>query len=504
MTFYPVFLNLRGRRAVVIGGGAVAEQKVRGLRAAGAHVTVVSPETTVGLSTVAAENGIELRRRPYRAGDLAGAWLAIAATDDRGVNASVWAEAERAGVPLNAVDDVEHCSFIAPAIHREGDITIAVSTSGKSPALAARLRRRIAHLIGGAEARFCALLGELRPDLAARVPDVRTRTALWYRIVDSDAIEFVRRGDEEGARTWIDELVTEVGPLASRLKPRLGPAAEAALPVYGQCRAASSLADSEPGVVYLVGAGPGDPGLITARGLEILRSADVLVYDRLVAPSLVAEAPPGAECVFVGKRPHGVTGDRAQDEINALLVDRARRGLTVVRLKGGDPFVFGRGAEECEALHAAGVPFHVVPGVTSAVAVPAAAGIPVTHRRLASAFAVITGHECDGVSSLDWESLARVPTLVVLMGLSALPEITARLLAHGADPDTPTAVIASGTLPAQRTVVATLATLADRIAEEGLEPPATVVIGEVVRVRELLSAEAVGLTHPARGLVSQA
>ena len=504
MTFYPVFLNLRGRRAVVIGGGAVAEQKVRGLLAAGAHVTVVSPETTVGLSTLAAENGIELRRRPYRAGDLAGAWLAIAATDDRTVNASVWAEAERAGVPLNAVDDVEHCSFIAPAIHREGDITVAVSTSGKSPALAARLRRRIANMIGGAEARFCALLGELRPDLAARVPDARTRTALWYRIVDSDAIEFVRRGDEKGARTWIDELVTEVGPLESRLKPRLGPAAEGALPVYGQSRAASSLADSEPGVVYLVGAGPGDPGLITARGLEILRSADVLVYDRLVAPSLVAEAPPGAECVFVGKRPHGGKGDRAQDEINALLVDRARRGLTVVRLKGGDPFVFGRGAEECEALHAAGVPFHVVPGVTSAVAVPAAAGIPVTHRRLASAFAVVTGHECDGVSNLDWESLARVPTLVVLMGLSALPEITARLLAHGADPDTPAAVIASGTLPAQRTVVATLATLADRIAEEGLEPPATVVIGEVVRVRELLSAEAVGLTHPAPRLVSQA
>jgi len=258
-----------------------------------------------------------------------------------------------------------------------------------------------------------------------------------------------------------------------------------------------------PGTVYLVGAGPGDPGLITAKGLELLRSADVVVYDRLVAPSLVAEAPPKAERVFVGKAPHGGGADRAQDEINALLVDRARRGLMVVRLKGGDPFVFGRGAEECEALQAAGVPFHVVPGVTSAIAVPAAAGIPVTHRQVASAFAVVTGHECDGVSSLDWEALARVPTLVVLMGLSALPEITARLLEHGADPDTPAAVIASGTLPTQRTVVATLATLADRVAEEGLEPPATVVVGEVVRVRELLSAEATGLTHPARRLVSQ-
>jgi len=503
VTFYPVFLDLRGRRAVVIGGGAVAEQKVLGLLSAGAHVTVVSPETTPRLAELAAAGGIDLRRRPYRSGDLAGARLAIAGTDDRVANAAVWAEAEREGVLVNAVDDLDHCSFIAPAIHREGDITVAVSTSGKSPALAARLRQRVARLVGPAEARLCELLGELRPELAARVPDTRARTALWYRIVDSDVIEFVRRGDTEGARERIENLVSEVRPLESRLKPRLGPAAEAALPVYGQSRAASSLADGEPGVVYLVGAGPGDPGLITARGLEILRSADVVVYDRLVAPALVDEAPRTAERVFVGKRSHGETADRAQHEINALLVDRARRGLTVVRLKGGDPFVFGRGAEECEALHVARVPFHVVPGVTSAIAAPAAAGIPVTHRRLASAFAVVTGHECDGASNLDWEALARVPTLVVLMGLSALPEITARLLAHGAHADTPAAAIANGTLPSQRTVVGTLATLAARVQEEGLEPPATVVVGEVVRVRELLGAEVVGLTHPARRLVSQ-
>jgi uroporphyrin-III C-methyltransferase len=212
------------------------------------------------------------------------------------------------------------------------------------------------------------------------------------------------------------------------------------------------------------------------------------VYDRLVAPSLVAEAPPAAERIFAGKGPHGAGFE--QEDINALLVDRAQRGLRVVRLKGGDPFVFGRGAEECEALRAAGVAFQVVPGVTSATAVPAAAGIPVTHRGVASAFAVVTGHECDGGSGLDWEVLARVPTLVVLMGLTALPEITARLLAHGAAADTPAAVIASGTLPAQRTVVGTLDTIAALVAAAGLEAPATVVIGEVVRVRELLSAEA--------------
>ena len=474
---------------MVIGGGTVAEQKVLGLLTAGAHVTVVSPETTLRLADLAASAGIDLRRRSYRAGDLAGAWLAIAATDDRTANAAVWAEAERLGVPLNAVDDLDHCSFIAPAIHREGDITVAVSTSGKSPALAARLRQRAARLVGPAEARLCELLGELRPELAARVPDTRARTALWYRIIDSDVIELVRGGDTEGARRRIDELVDEVEPHESRLKPRLGSAHKRAqhLPLQRQGRAASSLADEETGVVYLVGAGPGDPGLITAKGLAILRSADVVVYDRLVAPSLVAEAPPAAERVFVGKRAHGMGAGVEQADINALLVDRARDGRTVVRLKGGDPFVFGRGAEECEALRAAGVPFHVVPGVTSATAVPAAAGIPVTDRRLASAFAVVTGHECDGPSDLDWEALARMPTLVLLMGLSALPEVTARLLASGADPDTPAAVIASGTLPAQQTVVGTLATIAVVAAEARLEPPATVVVGEVVRAAGAMS-----------------
>jgi uroporphyrin-III C-methyltransferase / precorrin-2 dehydrogenase / sirohydrochlorin ferrochelatase len=487
--FYPVFLDLRGRRAVVIGGGTVAEQKVRGLLASGAHVTLVSPETTQGLTDLAARGEIDLRRRPYRHGDLAGAWLAIAATDNRVVNAAAWAEAERLGVPFNAVDDIEHCSFIAPAIHREGDITVTVSTAGKSPALAVRLRDRIARLIGRAEGELCEILGELRPELVERVPDARARTALWYRIVDSDVIEFVRRGDTEGARRRIDDLVDEVD-----LGPRLGCTAEAALPVHGPVRAASSLANPETGVVYLVGAGPGDPGLITAKGLELLRVADVVVYDRLVSPALVAEAPPSAERVFVGKHAHG-TG-AVQEDINALLVDRARRGLSVVRLKGGDPFVFGRGAEECEVLHAARVPFKVIPGVTSATAAPAAAGIPVTYRRLASAFAVVTGHECDGPSDLDWEALARMPTLVVLMGLRALPDLAKRLVAHGARSDTPAAVIASGTLPAQRVVAGTLGSIAALAAEAGLEPPATLVVGEVVQVRRSSGGdlERVGVT----------
>ncbi len=240
------------------------------------------------------------------------------------------------------------------------------------------------------------------------------------------------------------------------------------------------------GIVYLVGAGPGDPRLITVRGLEILRASDVVVYDRLVNPALLEEAPARAERIPVGKRPgrHSIS----QEAINALLIARARAGLTVTRLKGGDPFVFGRGGEECEALHAAGVRFEVVPGVTSAIAVPALAGIPVTHRRHASAFAVVTGHQCDSASTVDWEALARMPTLVVLMGLRALAEIARTLLAHGAHPSTPAAVVSRGTMPDERTVTGTLATIAGRAEDAALEPPAILIVGDVVRVRETLRA----------------
>ncbi len=242
--------------------------------------------------------------------------------------------------------------------------------------------------------------------------------------------------------------------------------------------------DRRPGTVYLVGAGPGDPGLMTVRGMRALRAADVVVYDRLVHRALLDEAPPWAERIFAGKEPGQPCLPQAA--IHEMLVQRAREGKMVVRLKGGDPFVFGRGGEECEALRAAGIRFEVVPGVTSAIAVPAFAGIPVTHREHASAFAVVTGHQRDGASDLDWSALARIPTLVVLMGLHRLPEIAARLVAHGADPATPAAVVARGTLPEQRLVVGTLRTIAERIQQAGIEPPATLVVGAVVHLHETL------------------
>lgn len=232
-----------------------------------------------------------------------------------------------------------------------------------------------------------------------------------------------------------------------------------------------------PGTVYLVGAGPGDPELITVKGLQLLRQADVVAYDRLVHPLLLQQAPFGCECIPVHEEPY-----RSQEAICALLVERARAGRVVVRLKGGDPFVFGRGGEELVALRQAGVPAEVVPGVTAAVAVPASAGIPVTHRSVAWGFAVVTGHRASGEEQPDWEALARIPTLVVLMGLGRLSAITGALIGHGADPATPACAISMGTTSLQRAVVATLGNLAARVEQAELQPPCTVVVGEVVRL----------------------
>ena len=238
------------------------------------------------------------------------------------------------------------------------------------------------------------------------------------------------------------------------------------------------------GTVYLVGAGPGDPGLMTVRGLELLRNADVVVYDRLVNPILLEKAPPQAQRISAGK----LAGfhQLPQEEINGILIAEARSGRRVVRLKGGDPFVFGRGAEEAEALREAGIPFEVVPGVSSAVAVPAYAGIPLTHRRLSSSFAVLTGHEaCKAAPSVDWSRLATaVDTLVVLMGLKALPWIVAQLVGHGRSPETPVALIRSGTMPEQDIVTGTLADIVDKAV--GFEPPVVVVIGDVVTLADKL------------------
>ena len=473
--YYPVLLDLRGRRAVVIGGGTVAEGKIGPLLEAGAVVTVIAPVLTAGLSLRARECRVAHLARRYLQGDLAGAHLAIAATDDAEVNHAVHAEAESRRIPINVVDDPPYCSFILPSILRRGDLVVAVSTSGHAPALAVRIRERLERELGEEYGRFLELAGEIRAPLAARFPDFQIRKRLWYRLVDSDVLGLLRAGDEARARQRMVEIMGVDAP---------------GRPAQDRRRESNGGQPARPqpaGIVYLVGAGPGDPKLITARGLELLRRADVVVYDRLVSHVLLDEAPADAELVDAGKAPGGHC--MPQEGINALLIREARLGKTVVRLKGGDPFVFGRGAEEALACAEAGVPWEVVPGVSSVVGVTARASIPVTTRGFGGSFAVATGHRAaDGSDPLDWGALARMDTLVVLMGVERLGEVVERLRAGGRAGGTPVALIENGTLPNERVVVGTLDSIAQEAGRAGIGSPAVIVVGEVVRLREALAA----------------
>ena len=454
---YPIFLELAGRRIVVIGAGAVRERKVEGLLAAGAtDVLVVATRPAAHLDELSAVGGVTVLRRRWRTADLEGAFLCVAADDDAAERDAIAREARFRNVLVNVMDDVANCDWSAPAIVRRGELVLAIATGGASPALARRLRERLTAEFGEEWAEIVRILGDVREATMPLLPELGVRAQRWREALDVDeAVAMVRagRGDE----------------LRERLRERL---------LFG--------APSEPsaGRVLLVGAGPGDPGLITVRGSDALRVADVVVYDRLAPPALLELAPPHAERIYAGKEP----GRRAmsQQEIDTLLIERARRGRIVVRLKGGDPFVFGRGGEEALACARAGVTCEVVPGVTSALAAPGAAGIPVTHRGLAHSFAVVTASAAHG-DEVDLARAARgADTLVVLMAAGRLAQTCATLVAAGRSAGEPAAIVQWATTEDQRAVTGTLGDLAALAAAASIGPPATLVVGGVAALgREL-------------------
>lgn len=448
---YPVMLEVRGRRCVVIGGGTIGEGKVRGLVSAGAHVTLIDPAPTSGIRDLSELGAVTLVLRPYQAGDLKGAFLAVAATDDGATNGEIFREAEAEKVLFNAVDDSQHCHFAVPSIIRRGDLLICLSTGGKSPALAKRLRKKLSREFGEEYATLVDLLAEVREAaIAVREVDFDDWAARWEAALEADLIKLVREGRYEEVKDCVWRSLNTQRP--------------------------------EPeGHVWIVGAGPGDPELITVKGREALDGADVVLYDRLIDPSLVD----GVEAIYAGKTP-GEPGP-SQEETNATLIRLAREGRKVVRLKGGDPFVFGRGSEEAEALAAAGIGFTVVPAPTSAIAALASAGIPVTDRRFSSSVAIVTGH-AGAERPVNWRGLAAtVETIVVLMGLANLEQITGELMAGGLRPQTPAAIIENGTRPDQRVVVSDLAGLVDAAVASAVGSPALIVVGEVVTFRARLT-----------------
>ena len=446
---YPVFLELAGRRVVVIGETAVREGKVEGLLAAGAEdVLVVVDRPIARLETLAElDPRLTVERRPWRAADLDGAFLCVASSDDPVERSSIAREARDRGVLVNVMDDIAHCDWAAPAIVRRGELVIAISTGGASPALAKNLRMHLSAAFGEEWAEVLGVLRDVRAATLPFLPDIGDRAARWNAALDlTEAAALIREGRADELRDRLTERLLGIEP-------------------------------SRSGMVYLVGAGPGDPKLITVRGTEVLALADVIVYDRLASPQLLDLAPARAERIYAGKEP-GRSAMR-QPEIDALLVERALRGETVVRLKGGDPFVFGRGGEEALACAKAGVAFEVVPGVTSATAAPALAGIPLTHRGMAQSFAVVTGSTAHG----DEVDLARVATstdtLVVLMAAGKLAETCAELIAAGRPAAEPAAIVQWAATPEQRTVAGTLDDLPALAAAASIGPPATLVVGAV-------------------------
>ncbi|HSY08763.1 MAG TPA: siroheme synthase CysG [Steroidobacteraceae bacterium] len=446
MDYLPIFIAVQGAPAIVVGGGQVAHRKVEWLLAANARVTVIAPVLGEELARLAAQGAVQHIAAAFAGEQLRHAALAIAATDSGAVNAAVARAARAARVPINVVDNPELSSFIFPAIIDRSPVIVAVGSGGRSPVLVRRLRAQIEALLPaklGALARF---MGERRTAVKlALTPG--GRRPFWERIIGGAVGSQVLAGNEARAQ---EAFATELSGSSGR---------------------------AATGEVYLIGAGPGDPDLLTLRALQLLQQADIILYDRLVSDAVLARARRDAQRVFVGKEP----GDsqHAQARIHELMIHHARAGLRVARLKGGDPFIFGRGGEEIEALAANGIAYLIVPGITAALGAAASAGIPLTHRRLAQSVTFAPGHALDD-ETLDWDALARPNhTVVFYMGVAHLSRILARLRASGAAADHPAAIIERATLPGERVLSGTLATLEKLAADAAIATPALLIVGQV-------------------------
>ncbi|WP_313621025.1 siroheme synthase CysG [Achromobacter sp.] len=448
MKLFPIFADLKDRLVLVVGGGAVAERKTLALLEACADVVVGAPELTPALVSLAAEGRIRHLPGLFDPAWMQDVWLVVAATDDRAVNAAVSEAAEARRIFSNVVDDPELSSFQVPSIVDRSPVIVAISSSGVAPVLARRIRERIESLFDHTLGQLAGLAATYRKRIRSSHPDLGARRRFYDWLLDGPVAGFLRQQQPEQAEAALsDALAAPIAPGA--------------------------------GSVVLVGAGPGDPGLLTLKALRALNEADVILYDRLVSDQVMSLARRDAERVSVGKLP-GENHHATQARIHALLVEHAQAGRRVVRLKGGDAFIFGRGGEELEYLRAHGVRYEVVPGITAALACAAYAGIPLTHREHAQSVRLITAHCREDEDNLDWPALAREKqTLAFYMGVGQLDLLTQRLLRHGRSPQTPFALIENGSRPEQRVLSGELARLPELAEEHAIRSPALLIVGEV-------------------------
>jgi uroporphyrin-III C-methyltransferase / precorrin-2 dehydrogenase / sirohydrochlorin ferrochelatase len=457
LDYFPLFFDLNGQKVLVVGGGEVALRKVSLLERAGASITVVAPSVVPELERRAAQAQLALVQREFIPADLDGARLVIVATPRRAVNRWISTLSDARAIPVNVVDDREASRVIVPAIVDRGPVLMAVSTGGASPVLARRWRERLEAFVPKRIGELASWLRELRGVSRRRLRSADARRRFFENIVDGPAAQRFMEGDERGARRLAQQLLASAAATASL-----------------------------PGHVALVGAGPGDPELLTLKALRALQDADVILHDRLVPPAVLDFARRDAARICVGKIAGGA--GVAQQTINDLLIEHARQGRRVVRLKGGDPFIFGRGGEELQALARAGINFSVIPGISAANGCAAYAGIPLTHREYAHSVSFVTGHgDEDGVEP-DWKALAADKnTAVFYMGLKRLDHIAAKLMEHGAPPERPAALIASGTTADQQVVTGNLAEIGSAARRRSLQSPALLVVGEVASLHTTLA-----------------
>ncbi len=462
MDYLPVFLDLAGRGVLVVGGGAVALRKVELLVQARARVRVAAPRLLAELVRARETGRIEHIAAPFEPRQLDSMVLAIAATDRPEVNRAVAAAGAARGIFVNVVDDAEASSFIMPAIIDRSPVLIAVGTAGNSPTLARRLRAQLEAALPGRLGELAVLAGRMRARVRAALPDPQRRQQFWERLFGGSIASQVLAGQGETAAAMMEaelETLRAAAEVTAINTGGTGPAVR--------------------GEVYLIGAGPGDPDLLTLRAQQLLQQADVVLYDRLVSEAVLGRVRREATRVYVGKESgrHRIT----QERIHALLLDHAQRGLRVARLKGGDPFIFARGGEEIEVLRRAGVAVFVVPGITAALGAAASIGLPLTQRGLAQSVTFVTAMG-EGAEALDWRSLAApLQTVVFYMGVAQLPRIVERLLAQGAPGDRPAVIVERATLPSQRLLAASLSQIEARARAAQIDAPALLIVGDVAR-----------------------
>lgn len=457
MDYFPVFLDLKQQPCLVVGAGEVAARKISLLLRAGANITVIAAQVSNTVSAMQSGSHLIIMEKAFSVSDLHDYRLVVSATNSEETNQLVAKTAGEKNIPVNVVDCPALCSFIFPAIIDRSPIVAAVSSCGSAPVLARLLRAKIESIIPSSFGRLAHLAEKFRPVVKQQIKEPEQRRIFWEQVFQGAVAEQVFAGNDAQAEQKLQQLL------------------------------GGNSADSAPkGEVYLIGAGPGDPDLLTFRALRLMQQADVVVYDRLVSAEIVDLTRRDAERIYVGKERDNHS--LPQESINELLANLAKAGKRVVRLKGGDPFIFGRGGEEIETLLEQGIAFQVVPGITSASGCATYAGIPLTHRDHAQSCTFVTGHLKDGSINLNWQQLA-VPnqTLVIYMGLMALEKICAALIANGSSPDLPAAVIEQGTTIHQRVITGSLTSLPTKVVDEKIKSPALIIIGSVVSLHNKLS-----------------